>query len=353
MKLTKYIRLRVISLTLVAIFALSALAGCSGVSEIPEGFQYATCNGEYFRLFVPTQWTVNTVSGVSGAYVSQNTGNTVTMREVSFTPLEAQSGEDKKPFDYFVEAHRADIETLRDFEKVSEANTTMSGYRAWEIVYTAKVSEKTHKFRQVLSKANDRYFIFTYSALENYYDAVVEDVDEILAEILFYNTPYNGGEHKKIPTDVDIPEGMKLVSDDTVAFRFFAPDDWTVDEKNESCVVYFSESDRSNVSILPYMPADDQTTVEQYWKDTELYYKNNLVSYKLISTNTKATLGGQDAVEYVYTYSVGGVNYKAMQTVTVYSTMIYSMTYTAVAENYDAHLDDVALMGEKLTFRHP
>ena len=47
---------------------LGTLVACSGDSEIPDGYQYATCKGEYFRLFVPTQWTVNTESGVSGAY---------------------------------------------------------------------------------------------------------------------------------------------------------------------------------------------------------------------------------------------------------------------------------------------
>ncbi len=353
MRLSKHIWLRVVCVALVAVLALSVLVGCSGKSEIPEGFQYATCNGEYFRLFVPTQWTVNTRSGVSGAYVSQNTGNTVTMRQVSFMPPEIQSGDEKTAFDYFIESHESELETLRDYEKLSVANTTMSGYRAWEIVYTAKVSEKPMKFRQVLSKANDRYYVFTYSSFEEYYDVVGEDVNEILAEILFYNTPYNGGDHKKIPADVELPEGMKLVSDDTVAFRFFAPSNWIVDEKNESCVVYFSEDDRSNVSLLPYMPADDQMTIEQYWKDTEMYYKNNLHSFELVSTNTSAKLGGLDAVEYVYTYSVGGVAYKTMQTVTVYSTMIYNMTYTAIAENYDAHLDDVARMGAELTFRRP
>lgn len=353
MKMLKHIWLRAICLLLVAIFALSVLVGCSGKSEIPDGYQYATCNGEYFRLFVPTQWTVNTLSGVSGAYVSQNTGNTVTMREVDFVPPTAEGDDAKTAFEYFIDAHRADIASLRNFAEVSSANTTMSGYRAWEIVYTASVSEKDMKFRQVLCKANDRYYIFTYSAFEEYYDVIGDDVDGILAEILFYSTPYNNGESKKIPADVELPDGMKLVSDDTVAFRFFAPDNWLVDQKSESCLVYFSQTDRSNVSLLPYMPADDQTTIEEYWKNTQLYYQNNLKDFAIVSVNTEVKLGGLDAVEYVYTYSIGGVEYKTMQTVTVYSTMIYSMTYTALVENYDTHLSDVARMVSELTFRRP
>ena len=352
MRSLKKTYIRLISVMLVAVFAIGILAGCSGTSEIPEGFQYATCNGEYFRLFVPTQWTVNTSSGISGAYVSQTKGNTVTMREVPFTPP-AELAEGKEAFEYFVEEHREGIKTLKDFNEISTANKTLGGQRAWETVYTAKVDGKEMKFRQVLAEAYDRYFIFTYSALEQHFDLVGEEVDNILAEVTFYKMPYNDGEYKKIPTDVTLPEGMKLVSDDTVAFRFFAPTNWISDDNNESCVVYFSESDRSNVTILPYMPADDQTTIEQFWTDTEAYYEASLGAYKLISAEKNVKLGGLDAVAYIYTYSVGGVEYKTMQTVTVYSTMIYSMTYTALAENYDAHLDDVAKMASELVFRKP
>ena len=55
--------------TLLALCLLcGGLVACSQDKEVPDGYQYATCKGEYFLLFVPTQWTVNTESGVSGAY---------------------------------------------------------------------------------------------------------------------------------------------------------------------------------------------------------------------------------------------------------------------------------------------
>ena len=43
---------------LCALLALCMLAGslvaCSQSGEVPDGYQYATCKGEYFRLFVPS-----------------------------------------------------------------------------------------------------------------------------------------------------------------------------------------------------------------------------------------------------------------------------------------------------------
>ena len=81
--------LRYAAAALAVLLLLAALPACSGESEVPKGYQYATCAGEYFRLFVPTQWTVNTGSGVSGAYITIDT--TVTMRQVVFTPEDAST----------------------------------------------------------------------------------------------------------------------------------------------------------------------------------------------------------------------------------------------------------------------
>ena len=68
--------------TLLALCLLcGGLFACSKESEIPEGYQYATCNGEYFLLFVPTQWTVNTESGISGGSYSLLEGTAVSMTE--------------------------------------------------------------------------------------------------------------------------------------------------------------------------------------------------------------------------------------------------------------------------------
>ena len=71
--------------TLLALCLLGgSFAACSKDSEVPDGYQYATCKGEYFLLFIPTQWTVNTESGVSGGHYSPAEGTAVSMTEVPF-----------------------------------------------------------------------------------------------------------------------------------------------------------------------------------------------------------------------------------------------------------------------------
>jgi hypothetical protein len=93
--------------------------------------------------------------------------------------------------------------------------------------------------------------------------------------------------------------------------------------------------------------------VADYWEHTEKQYKSTLADYTLTAEPREETMGGRKATVYEYSYSLGGVTYRCRQAVCVYSYMIVIMTYTALPENYDAHLDDVAAMQGALTFRKP
>ena len=46
-----------------------------------------------------------------------------------------------------------------------------------------------------------------------------------------------------------------------------------------------------------------------------------------------------------------GVSVKIMQTLFTYNQSIYSITYTALADRFDAHLEDVNRMLDTFTFR--
>ena len=371
---------RMACVCLAMLMTLSLLCACSGSSEIPDGYQYATCNGEYFRLFIPTQWTVNTDSGVSGGFYSHTDEATVTMTQIDFVAPEGTP--ENKELEAFYDNHVAEISQLRKYALVRELDTTQSGYRAKEIYYSASVGNKDCKIRQVLTKVAGRFYLFTYSANAEVFDNWLDIVDDILLQITFESYPYAGSDDRKTPTDVIPPAGMKLVSDDEVAYRFFAPESWIRDTNVGQNLVYASESDRSNVSMIAYAPEDDTMTIDQYWALCRDLYASALENFTIISegeeratadTTTETivettvettaetmvettdgvaiTMGGQNAKVYEYTYTLGGVNYHVRQVITKHSAMIYAMTYTALPENYEAHLDEVIAMQEALTFR--
>lgn len=339
--------------TLLALCLLGgSLVACSKESEVPEGYQYATCNGEYFRLFIPTQWTVNTESGVSGGCYSLLEGTAVSMTEVPFDKPADGEGEDlTATLEDFFAAHMAEIQKLRNYNAEKEFDATLGSYKAKDITYSATVGEDTYRYRQVLTKVSGRFYLFTYSSKTDSFDSWLDTVDEILENVVFTAYPFEGSDDgKKIPAVDNIPAGMKLVTGNDVAYRFFAPESWVIGDAEAAALVYASESDRSNVTIMGYA-APDGYSVANYWEDTEKYYKDSLRDYALTAEPAESEMGGKRATVYEYTYTLGGVTYKCRQTICVYSYMIVVMTYTALPENYDAHLAEAERMQAELTFR--
>ncbi len=411
-----------------------SLASCSGSSEIPEGYQYATCNGEYFRLFLPTQWTVNTESGVSGGYTNVFADVAVSMVEVPFTvadiveavPTETVAetpaetvGESSTASDTdadtsvspaseppaetvadattaetvaetvaetttetvaetaaservatladFFNAHMADVQKLQNYKHEKTSDTTMNasegGKRAAakDVTYTVTIASTTYRYRQVLCKVEGRFYLFTCSYNVAYYDAMPESqqlkltamVEEILGNVVFHAVPFDGGKHDKKQPNVEAPAGMKLVSSKDVPYLFFAPESWIEVPGSAASQVYASESDRSNVSVIGIVPEDEGTGIDDYWKKTQLHYESALENFTLVSTTEGETIDGRVTIIYEYTYSLGGVDYHARQAVCAYSLMLVSMTYTAVEENYAAHLDEVKAMQDAIRFRAP
>lgn len=341
--------LRVLCALLATLMLTGGLVSCASTSEVPEGYQYATCSGEYFRLFVPTQWTVNTESGVSSAFIASSENTTVTMSEV---PFEASEDTDATPLAQFTEAHIAELSKLNEYKQEKSFDSTLSGYRAKDMTYVAVITGVSLRFRQVLSQVAGRFYVFTYTAPTDSFDAYLDAVDEILENITFESFPFEGEDSRKIPDDVEAPEGMKLVSDNEVAYRFYAPEAWIRDINNGQNFVYFSETDRSNVSMMGYEPEDPTNySVDTYWTECKDKYTATLQDFTIISEGETTLDGGaKKAKVYEYSYTLGGVQYKARQTVCVVG-MIYTMTYTALPENYDLHMEDVLKMEQAIHFR--
>lgn len=347
---------RILCALLSAVLLVCGLPSCASTSEVPEGYQYATCGGEYFRLFVPTQWTVNTESGISSAFTS-DADVMVSMTEVNFTPAEDSEA---SPLAQFVDSHVAELPGLmKDYKQEKSFDSTLAGYRAKDITYVGTVDGTTLRFRQVLTRvvyrseeAEARFFVFTYSAPTADFDARLDAVDEILENVTFESFPFEGEDDRKIPDNVEAPEGMKLVSDNEVAYRFYAPESWIRDVNNGQNFVYVSETDRSNVSMMAYNPVDYTVyTVEQYWAECKAVYEVSFENFTLVSESDTTLDGGTRAAKvYEYTYTLGGVTYRTRQTICMVS-MVYAMTYTATAELYDAHLEDVLKMEQAIHFR--
>ena len=91
--------------------------------------------------------------------------------------------------------------------------------------------------------------------------------------------------------------------------------------------------------------------MDTYWTECKDKYAATLENFTVISESETTLDGGaKKAKVYEYSYTLGGLQYKARQTVCVVG-MIYAMTYTALPDNYDLHLEDVLKMEQAIHFR--
>ena len=109
--------------------------------------------------------------------------------------------------------------------------------------------------------------------------------------------------------------------------------------------------DGSYVSVVPYLPSGDGISVKGYFeKSEELMQSTSGGQYRRIS-EAEIAIGGGKALQYEYEYTVGGVTYRYLQVIIGYKSMIYSLTYTALPQNYDTNRADVDAIIAAFTFR--
>ena len=91
-------------------------------------------------------------------------------------------------------------------------------------------------------------------------------------------------------------------------------------------------------------------TVTDYISVCEEEYAKTVSGYELVDkVNTEVV--GKDAISITFKARYDGVDFTINQVSLVYSERVYSITYTALTENFELHTDDVDKMISEFTFR--
>ena len=147
------------------------------------------------------------------------------------------------------------------------------------------------------------------------------------------------------------PMGYREISDEGLNYHFYVPDDWTPDVSTGMTSAYFSGRDPSNVSVTAFELDDTSiNSVEAFWELNEADLKLILPDLEYFD-ESDCKLGGVDGRQYVYTASMSDTEYKFMQVVAIKSNEVYIFTYTATADNYDSHIEDVISMVDYFKFK--
>ena len=351
--------IKILAMVLVLVIAVAMFASCKQ-DDTPEGYQLIACEGDKFRLYVPTQgWMPNTTGGVTGAFFSQS-------ENTSISVYVADDAGEMSLDEYFAYCDEKFAKELDGYTLAGTEKCILGGVAAKKIVFTAnnffwnsdgKFEKTAYKYTQVIARHEGEMYILVYSAPLEYYDSHVEEFDgnsEGAGVIPYFKfaEAYSSGEDKKYSDKVEVPEGMKLASTDERAYRFFVPAAWQINKRADMSAAYYSEGDRSNVSVQLYIcgTGDEVQSVDTYFARCEKSYTELFASYTLISSED-IKMSGIDAKKYVMDITSGGIEYRMMQAIVKKGDAIYCMTYTATAENYDLHTSDVERMIEVFEIR--
>lgn len=352
---------KIICVALLCIMMLSTLASCNK-DNTPDGYQLIACEGDCFRLYVPKQWLSNTDGGVTGAIYSMD-------ENVAVTVYEADDAGELSLEEYWALCDSKLKSTFDEYQwngKVEK--TVLGGKAAYKCVYTAKqslvdhetgeINDTVYKYMQVTAIYEGKTYVLLYSAPEDKYDAHVEEIEgnadgEGIIPYFVFSSPYHSNDNdKEYSEDVIAPEGMKLISTDERAYRFFVPASWKVNNRTDATAAYIEEQDgrRSNVSVQMYMTSDESETVEQYWEKCKKSYGEIFDTFKTVSV-TEMKMDGMPAYRCVYDVTLGGAQYRQLQAIVKKGAMFYVVTYTASPEAFAAHIADVDKMIENFDIR--
>ena len=356
--------IKALALLLCAVFLLS-LASCvkDAPEDVPDGMKIATVAGADFRLYIPTSWNSNTAYGVSGGYFSLNTQSSVSMAKYPITEemrermAAAEIGDEGAArIEWFWnDTCKTALEKQSlggSFSEVeAKSEDLINKVNAWRFHCKGIVNGKELHYLQVVAERENAFYVFSYIADASLYEDLLPNVENML-DVFVFAEPYVPDDYaKSLDAKVEVPAGMKLASSNDVAYYFFVPEVWTVN-RDDAIYAAYLESDRSSVSIVPYEPNAESMSVAEFFTMCQDMMKATAGEdgYELIDYRS-VELGGRQATEYVYRYTVGGVEYRYKQVIAAYKSMLYSLTYTALPENYDAHVADVDAMIGAFTFR--
>ena len=391
---------------LTALALLLALLPCVLIScsddRTPTGMQDVTCAGEDFILYVPLTWTSNSRSGISGAYYTTSDHSekgealanhakywTVTAQKVTddaadmdaywakLSAYYAQSYEEFTLIPYkAATADKAEQLYRQTTLDIDGDDTGMSAARVYE--FTARVKEFapteeldeqgsmsfTRKYCQVISRAPDGsgYYVLTYSAREEDYatfiDAFIHDLPEgtVVGEFVILA----GKSESTAPelfSDPDTADNMIPASTNQMPYRFYVPSTWSVGSTTEYPAA-FAPNGTTNVTVTMYVPSNEQLSVDEYWQGYCLpEYEAVFDALTVSETVVEATIGVEkdtkNAKTYTFEGTIGGKTYQYKQTVIVHSSLIYCITYTALATDgsFAQYQNDYQAMLDSFIFR--
>lgn len=326
-----------------------ALASCDSDDGVPEGMQSVTLDGDPFIFYVPQTWTDNRDSGISSAYFSFAKGIMATAKHFPCDKATVEAG--AKAYVDGVKAQNATLLADSNYVLKTEGEDRISGNLAYKYVYVYDYdgeSKYNLTVTQYYTFFSDEIIVLSLYAITDYYKEATEDFDKIKNNFVLLERKASD----RVETDEYTPEGMKKISSDDLQYACYAPNDWVANLENKITYAYYPESGRPNVTVTCYSP-DKDYSIKDFYEIIEFNYEKE--GYEFVGEPEELTVVERAAIACTYIIEQGDGDfarrYKLKQVLIGYNGLVYSITYTALEDRFDEHLDDVDKIVKSFRFR--
>ncbi len=151
----------------------------------------------------------------------------------------------------------------------------------------------------------------------------------------------------------EIPNGYIEISVASSPYHLYVPKSWYNNSSGGQISAYYSSQDKSNIGVTAMIQDYDAglETVDDYVAAVDSSLAGLLPEYKREGDFKETTLGGRAAKSFEYSATVDGRGYRFMQIVTLKGYDFFIFTYTAEADRYESHLEEIDEILSYFTFK--
>ena len=344
-------------LALIMIISALCLTSCGKDDGAPDGMQLVMGGedvGYYF--WGPEEWVVANVGSIACTYVSK-----IDLSSMTFAETDKPSGTVEEYFESEKTKFPYEITVSVNGESCNFGDATKLGTK---YVYSYEYKERSFTCMQIFIEHAERFYIFTYTASNEAYDAEKTYYEFYLEKVTASIDAFKlvtKSESAKAPEYEKDEDGYILVSDKTLAgFKMYVPDSYKVDYSS----ALVSVSNQGGANITMSQATYTGVTNEDYWnarknninsfcdKVTDAATGDEVSSLREIEIAKKISLEGTNwALAYEYAYTFEGVEYHVYQVLIVESAVNgYVFTYIAPETVYESYLEEAKTILGKIDY---
>ena len=344
-------------LALVMIISALCLTSCGKDDGAPDGMQLVRGGDDVgYYFYGPEEWIIANVGDIACTYASK-----IDLTSMTFVESEKPAVTVQEYFESEKTRFPYEITVSVNGESCNFGDATKL---ATKYVYTYEYKERSFTCMQIFVEHTDRFYIFTFTASNEMYDAEKTYyefyLEKVSATIDAFKLVAKVESAEKDEHEKD-EDGYILVSDNTLAgFKMYVPSSYKVDYS--SALVSVSNSDGANITMS--QATYTGVTNEDYWnarknsinafcdKVTDPASGEEISSLREIELAKKITLEGTNwALAYEYAYTFEGVEYHVYQVLIVESAINgYVFTYIAPETVYETHLGEANTILGKIDY---